>query len=334
MKRANNLLWQVAEPDNLRFAAWKAAKGKRHAQEVLTWFARIDEHVPVLRQQILSGRVDVGHYRYFKVFEPKERQICASSFGEQVLHHALMNVCHPYFEKVQIFDSYASRKGKGTYAALERAKSYTKHYDWYLKLDVRKFFESISHEVLVMQLTRMFKEAATVGILEQIIHSYAAIPGRGVPIGNLTSQYFANHYLNGLDRNILEKFNCRAYVRYMDDMICWADDKATLLVLRDAIVRFVSAELRCELKPEVLNRTQSGVPFLGYHVFPHHVRLLQKSKQRFARKLRLAEDAWHSGEWTEARCQRKVLPLLAFTAHADAKKLQKSILLRGQGPLP
>ena len=125
MKRANNLLHLVADPDNLRLAAWKAAKGKRHSLEVLAWSARTDEHLSSLRQQILHGQVVVGNYRYFKVFEPKERQIRASAFSEQVLHHALMNVCHEYFERAQIADSYASRKGKGTYAALDRAKKYT-----------------------------------------------------------------------------------------------------------------------------------------------------------------------------------------------------------------
>ena len=336
MKRANNLLLRVADPDNLRLAAWKAAKGKRHSVEVMKWSARIEEHLSALREQILSGQVIVGNYRYFKVFEPKERQICASAFGEQVLHHALMNVCHEYFEQDQIFDSYASRKGKGTYAALERAKIYTNKHDWYLKLDVRKFFESISHEVLVNQLTRMFKDAALVGIFEQVINSYAASPafepsadkpGRGLPIGNLTSQYFANHYLVGLDRFVKETLRVKAYVRYMDDMVFWHAEKAPLHEIQAAVGDFIENELGCTLKPEALNRTVSGVPFLGYHIFPHHVRLLQKSKQRFIKKLRIIEAGYHSGDWDEAKCQRRVLPLLAFTGHADAKRLRKSVLL-------
>jgi len=327
MKRASDLLLRVADPDNLRFAAWKAAKGKRHSQEVMAWSAQQDRHLVALREQILSGQVEVGRYRYFKVYEPKERQICASAFGEQVLHHALMNVCHEYFERVQMFDSYASRKGKGTYAALERAKTYTNKYPWYLKLDVRKFFESISHEVLVLQLARMFKDAAVVGIFEQIIRSYEAGPGRGLPIGNLTSQYFANHHLVGLDRFVKEKLQVRAYVRYMDDMVLWRPEKEALRLAKSAVADYLETELRLSLKPEALNRSRSGLPFLGYHVFPHHVRLLQKSKQRFACKLRRIDEAYHSGEWSEAKCQRRALPLLAFTGHADAKKLRESVLL-------
>lgn len=326
MKRSGNLLYEITDADNLRFAAWKAAKGKRHSTEILKWFENMEEHIAKLRDQILSGQVQVGNYRYFKVYEPKERQICASAFGEQVLHHAVMNICHAQFEKVQIFDSYASRKGKGTYAALERAKVFTRQNDWYLKLDVKKFFESIHHEVLVQQLCRMFKDPAVVGVFEQIIHSYEASPGRGLPIGNLTSQYFANHYLATLDHFIKEKLRIKAYVRYMDDMVCWSADKEGLLEARDHITDFVEKELACKLKPEGLNRTTTGLPFLGYHVFPYHVRLLQKSKQRFIRKMRSIDDHYQSGEWPESKCQRKVLPLLAFTKHSDANQFRQNIL--------
>lgn len=331
MKRATNLLHKVADPENIRFAAWKAAKGKRHSAEILAWSARMEESIPLLREEILRGKVSVGGYRYFTIYEPKERKICAAPFGEQVLHHALMNVCHEYFERVQIFDSYASRKGKGVYAAVARARQYSGQYAWYLKLDVRKFFDSVHHEVLIGQLARMFKDAAVVGIFEQIIRSYAASPGRGLPIGNLTSQYFANHYLNGLDRFIKERLRVKGYTRYMDDLALWSDEKSVLKEWRDAIHAFVVGELRCDLKPESLQRCVSGLPFLGYHIFPHHQRLLQKSKQRFIRKLRLIESARQTDAWSEAKCQRRVLPLLAFARHADSSVFRKNVLLRLQG---
>ncbi len=334
MKRAGNLIQQVADPENLRLAAWKAAKGKRHSPEVLAWMQSLDKHVFNLREQICRAQVDVGNYRYFKVFEPKERQICASAFGEQVLHHALMNVCHECFERAQIFDSYACRKGKGTHAALRRAKSFTQRHDWYLKLDIRKFFESISHEVLINQLAQLFKDPAVMSIFEQIAHSYEASPGRGLPIGNLTSQYFANHYLNGLDRFVKEKLRVRAYVRYMDDLVLWAPTKAPLLAAHAAIQEYVHKELCTELKPEALNRVRCGLPFLGYHIFPYHVRLLQKSKVRFIRKLRRIEGFWHSGEWPESKCSRHAMPLLAFLDHADAKIFQDNIISRLQGQAP
>ncbi|MCO6493222.1 MAG: RNA-directed DNA polymerase [Phaeodactylibacter sp.] len=331
MRRANYLLPGIADPDNLRLASWKAAKGKRYAREVLAYQEDLEENLWHLREQIQEGKVEVGDYRYFKVYEPKERQICASAFGEQVLHHALMNVCHDYFERAQVYDSYASRVGKGTYACLARAKDFTHRYPWYLKLDVRKFFQSIHHSVLKGQLARLFKEQQLLEIFYQVIDSYEASPDRGLPIGNLTSQYFANHYLCGLDHFIKEQLGFKAYVRYMDDMVLWAPEKAVLKEAHVAIADHVENKLRCELKPESLNRSKRGLPFLGYRIFPHHVRLLQKSKVRFIRKISKVEAHYQSGEWSEIACQRRVLPLIAFTVHADAKIFRKDVLLSLQG---
>jgi hypothetical protein len=334
MNKAENLIEKIADPDNLRFAAWKAAKGKRYTAEVLNYFSNIENEVPKLRQQMLSGEIEVGDYRYFKVYEPKERHICASAFSEQVLHHALMNLCHERFEQAQVFDSYASRKNKGTYAALDRARHFSCRNDWFLKLDVRKFFESIHHEVLKKQLSRMFGEPLLLHIFSKIIDSYVAQPLRGLPIGNLTSQYFANHYLAGLDHFILEQLQIRSAVRYMDDVVLWHPEKAVLKNAQVAIADFVQSKLRCSLKPELLNRTKNGLPFLGYHIFPHHVRLSQKSKVRFFKKMNAVHKNFHFGTWSEAKCQRRTLPLLAFAGYADTDYLRKQLLLRLEGQSP
>ena len=328
MKRANNLLPRIEETDNLRLAFWKASKGKRYAAEVLAYQAQLDERLLLLCKQIQEGVADVGAYRYFKVYEPKERQICASAFGEQVLHHALMNVCHDRFEKAQIYDSYASRKGKGTYAALERAQEFTRRYSWYLKLDVRQFFASIHHGVMKSQLARLFKEQRLLSLFFQIIDSYEAEPGRGVPIGNLTSQYFANHCLSGLDHYIKEELGIAAYVRYMDDMVLWHDDKEALKAACKAIDAYVSHQLRLALKPVQLNRCSSGVPFLGYRLFGSHRWLLQQSKRRFVRKINRALDAWDRLEMDDRRAAAHILPLLAFVKHADTRVFRKEVLLR------
>lgn len=318
-------------PDNLRLAAWKAAKGKRYTRAVLAYQDNLEANLSQLRSQIGSGRVEVGNYRYFKVYEPKERQICASAFSEQVLHHALMNVCHDRFDAAQIYDSYASRKGKGTYAALERAKEFSRRYAWFLKLDVRKFFESVHHNVIRRQLSRLFKEQRLLEIFDAILDSYESSPMRGLPIGNLTSQYFANHYLAELDHYIKEKLGIKAYVRYMDDMVLWHQDKEVLKVAHREIESYLGDHLRCVLKPSLLNRSQLGLPFLGYRVFPHHVRLLHHSKFRFIRKMRRVEARYQSGVWDEEVCARHAWPLVAFTEHADARTFRKNVLLRLQG---
>jgi retron-type reverse transcriptase len=328
MQRANHLIEQVIDPDNLRLAFWKASKGKRYAQSVLAYQADLDKNLTSLRQQIINAQVQVGDYRYFKVYEPKERQICASAFREQVLHHALMNICHPVFERAQIFDSYASRKGKGTYAALERAKAYNRQCPWFLKLDVRKFFEILHHEVIKCQLARLFKEEPLLRIFYAIIDSYEAHPDRGVPIGNLTSQYFANHYLSGLDHFIKEQLKIKAYARYMDDMVLWHSEKSVLQHALKEIEAYIATRLQCALKPPVLNRNRHGLPFLGYHLFPYHAHLLQKSKSRFLKKLKFAERQLQENAWSQACFAAHVRPLFAFTAHADTGAFRSAALTK------
>lgn len=327
MRRANDLLGQIADLENLYLAFWKAAKGKRYKEKVLAYQVDLQANLLLLRSQLLEGRVAVGDYHYFKIYEPKERQICASAFPERVLHHALMNVCHERFECAQIFDSYASRRGKGVHKALARAKQHAKRYDWYLKLDVKKFFDSLHHDMMKVQLCRLFKEEKLLLIFYQIIDSYEAEPQRGVPIGNLTSQYFANHYLTSLDHFVKEVLRIKAYVRYMDDIVLWSSEKSVLNEAHKAIAEFLNEQLKLKLKPLALNRSGQGLPFLGYRIFPHDVRLLGASKSRFIRKQGVVQSRWENGEWSELCCQRHIEPLVAFTRHANALAFRRKLYL-------
>ena len=322
---------KIVDYDNLLLAFWKASKGKRYATQVLQYQEALEENLRLLGHQISKGCIEVGDYRYFMVYEPKPRNICAAAFREQVLHHALLNVCHDSFERVQVYDSYASRKGKGCSAALKRSAAYCRRYAWFLKLDVKKFFDSIHHDVLKGQLQRLFREETVLQLFYAVIDSYAHSPQRGVPIGNLTSQYFANHYLSGLDHFIKDEKGVTAYVRYMDDMVLWSDDPGQLKRLRSQINAYTVGRLRCELKPALLNRVTSGLPFVGYRLFPNHIRLLQQSKQRFIKKAGRIHEKYISGEWTEAECQRHVLPLVAFTEHCDSLNFRKKVYLRLNG---
>lgn len=322
------MLPRMEDMDNLRLAFWKASKGKRHSSTVLAYQANLESNLRDLQRQIQSAYVMVGDYRYFLVYEPKEREICASAFREQVLHHALMNVCHQHFDKKLPHDSYASRKGKGTYAALDRAKSYCKTYAWFLKMDVRKFFASIHHDVLKAQLARLFKEERLLQIFFHIIDSYEASPSRGLPIGNLTSQYFANHYLSELDHYIKEQLGGKAYVRYMDDMVLWHDDKEVLKKARNAIIAYLERDLRLVLKPVQLNRVAIGLPFLGYRLFAYHGRLLQKSKQRFIKKINSTLNDWHRKQLDDTSAAARVLPLLAFIGHTNTLAFRKGVFSR------
>ncbi|RME07292.1 MAG: RNA-directed DNA polymerase [Bacteroidetes bacterium] len=326
MKRLNNLTELAADPANLRLAFVKARKGKQGSGAVQGYARHLQANLLILRNQIRSGKVRVGNYRFFTIRDPKERLICAPAFSEQVLHHALMNVCHDRFESFQIFDSYASRKGKGVHAALDRAQHYVRKYNWFLKLDVRKYFASISHEVLLGQLERLFKDQRLLDIFHSIVQSWEATPGRGLPIGALSSQYFANHYLAVLDHYVREMLCPGGYLRYMDDMVLFGKDKNLLKEMLGRIESFTAERLQLQLKPPQLLRCRHGLSFLGYRLFAQQRRLTRRSKRRFLRKMQLLQVQWQTGAWDEETCRRHALPLLAFTRHADTLGLRRQLL--------
>lgn len=200
MKRIGDLFEAVAEPDNLRLAFWKASRGKQHRPDQREYAARLEEEIEVLRRGLLQGDYPVGDYTRFTVYDPKERVICAAAFRERVLHHALMNVCEPLVDRWLVFDCYACRVGKGQAKAVRRAQAFAGEYPWFLKADIRKFFDSVPHDGLKALLRRKFKDGRLLGWFDRIIGTYETQPGRGLPIGNLTSQHFANLYLDPLDR--------------------------------------------------------------------------------------------------------------------------------------
>jgi RNA-directed DNA polymerase len=329
MKRVGQLLEALADPGNLRLAFWKAAKGKRAKADCRYFQENLDTNLAALRAGLLAGQVRVGDYHYFTVHDPKERTICAAQFRERVLHHALMNVCEPVLERAAIFDSYACRKGKGQLAAVRRAECCARRYGWFLKMDVRKYFDSVDHTVLRGLLRRKFKDGAVLALFDQVLASYQTAPGRGLPIGNLTSQHFANFYLAPLDRFIKEHLGRADYVRYMDDFVVWGRSGADLRGVWREVEAFLAAELRLALKPNVgLNRTAFGMDFLGYRVFPQELRLARRSKLRFARKFRRYEGEWIAGRWTELELQQRMQALVAFTLPACSRSWRRHVMHR------
>lgn len=325
MKRTGNLFYKIGLLDNLYLAFYKAKKGKQAKQEVIVYTKNLDKNLLVLQQQIISNTIEVGQYHFFKIYDPKERQICAASFKERVLHHAIMNICHPVFEKLQIFDSYATRKNKGTYKALERAVYFNVSNKYYLKLDVRKYFDSIDHNMLYKLLQRKFKEPQLLSLFKQIIDSYQTNQGKGLPIGNLTSQYFANYYLSFIDRYIQQNLKISAYVRYMDDMVLWSNNKEELILANKKISVFLKEKLALSLKINTLNTNTHGLSFLGYRIYRQEMRLTKQSKKRFIIKAKEYNYKRITNLWSDAVYQRHILPLLAFIQKANTKKLREKI---------
>lgn len=326
MKRVGGLTEQIAELDNLYLAYMKAKRGKQWKYEVMEYAAHLDESIDHLRLQLLQGSVDVGHYHYFTIHDPKERVICAAPFSERVLHHAIMNVCHSFFDRSLISDTYATRPGKGTYAALDRAKKAAARYTYMVKLDFRKYFDSIAHNVLKRQLSKKFKDQKLLNMFCQIIDSYNAESGTGLPIGNLTSQYFANMYLSEFDHLAKETLQARTYLRYMDDILIASDSKLELKQIVTALDAYARANLHLCLKPPLYRRSDCGIPFLGYRVMPGYCLLSGRAKRKFRSKVLCYDNLLAKGLWTEEVYAEHVRPLLAYTQHAKSWHFRKDCL--------
>ena len=317
MKRIGYLFDRVIEPDNLRLAFYKAQKGKAGKKAVAIFRESLDEHLCEIRNALISGDFKLGRYTYFPVYDPKERMICAASFRERVMQHALMNICDPIFEARQIYDSYASRRGKGLDACLKRTVEFCGRYEWYLKMDVHKYFDSIPHDRLKALLRRFFKDGFLLGFFDAIIDSYQKKPGSGIPIGNLTSQYFANAYLGMLDHHVKEVMRIRGYVRYMDDFVVFAQSRDELKVLRDKIINYCGEVLGLEMNESRMNRCSAGLHFLGYVLRSGGVRLTLRAKRRFSSKLARA---------CKEESQSKAQALVSFTERADAVGFRRKVI--------
>lgn len=327
-RRVGGLFLLIAGSENLRLAYLKARRGKQTRPQVQAFAAKLDKNLTRLRRGLLGEvPLELGAYRYFMVYDPKPRRICAAAFSERVLHHAIMNVCEPVFEGFAVCDSYACRKNKGGDQALARAQKFCARYPWYLKLDIRKYFDSIDHRVLLHELARRFREQRLLGLFDAILATYETVPGRGLPIGNLISQHLANFYLGSFDHWLQENLKVAGYLRYMDDFLLFAETPSSLKNQLHRLRDFLTRRLKLELKDNVqLNRTTHGVPFLGYRVFAHRLRLTQVARRRFRQKFRLYEELFQSGNLSEEELQQRVTALLAVVRKADTVGLRRELL--------
>lgn len=288
-----------------------------------------------------------GPYTSFYVHEPKRRLISAAPFRDRVVHHALCNLIEPLFERSFIFDSYANRVGKGTHAALDRAQHFARRYPYVLQCDVRQFFPAIDHQLLeralaakivdpaVLWLCRLIL-ASGVGVLSQAYDMvyfpgddlFAAARPRGLPIGNLTSQFWANVYLNGFDHFVKRDLRCPAYLRYVDDFLLFANDKQTLWAWRAAIVERLG-RLRLTIHPGAQPRpVTEGFPFLGFGIYPDRRRLKRRKGLHFQRKLGRMLRQWAQGEIEFTRVTASVQGWVNHVRYANTVGLRRSILTR------
>ena len=281
MKRTASLFSQIVDYENLRLAWLKARKGKTSKKSVQNFSRNVNKNLQVIHDRMIASPPVLSKYIQFKIYDPKERMISVVPFPDRVIHHAIMNVLEPVFERQFIFHTYACRKGKGTHAAARYAFKCAGRSEFFLKLDVRKYFDSIDHTVLKQFLCRIIKDARCLELLFGVIDSYkidfegdSVGRKKGLPIGNLTSQFFANFYLSALDHFCLEK-------------------------------------LALFLKIPVFGKTFRGVPFLGWRITKDRIFLLSKTKRRMKNRLKEIQKSFERGKITEEKAVERTKAVYA-----------------------
>lgn len=323
---------QICRSDNIKEGYLRAVRGKRDRAEVAEFSCRLDENLVSIASDMASGTYKFSPYHEFTICDPKKRRICAAAFRDRVAFHAMMRVCHKIFDDYQIYDSYASRVGKGVYAAITRAKSFCRKNEWFAKIDVVKYFDSIDQEIMLSQLSRIIKDAGLMILFRNLLDTYESSYKKGLPIGNLTSQYFANHYLAVADHYCKEQIGVRHMIRYMDDVVLFSDKKDLLLDWCRQYTSFLSDRLKLQTHPIVLNKTRFGLPFLGYIVYPDGLRLGRNSKRRFRQRMKARRDEVRANEITQQKYAVRVQAMYAFIEKADTRGFKKMIRSNGLFP--
>ena len=329
MKRSPVGLTAVADWHNLAAAFHRAALGKRARSEVQCFAANLDAELGRLRGDILAGTVAVGRSRRFRIRDPKPRIIHAPCFRERVLHHALMAHIGPVLDRALVDDTYACRTGKGALTAVYRAQHHTRRWPWWAKIDIRSYFASIDHAILKALLARKLKDPGLLALIGRIVDAHEDTPGKGLPIGALVSQQFANYYLAGLDRMLLEECRVRGLVRYMDDLVWWGEDRTAVREALAAACGYTADRLALDIKaPVLIGRSCYGLSLCGYRILPGRLLISRRRKRRYAECRGQWEAAYQDGLIDARTLQAGYAGALAITLHADATTWRREQLRR------
>ena len=347
-RRKHGLFDGIASFAALRAAALRAASGKRSKPGVAAFLANLETEALRLERELGSGRYRPGRYTKIEIFDPKHRMVSAAPFRDRVVHHAFCAVCEPVFERGFVHDSYANRVGKGTHRAVARYERFRDRSRHVLRCDIYRYFPTIDHEILKRDLRRRIASERTLALADRIIDGsnpqepvYQLFPGddlltplerrRGLPIGNLTSQFFANVYLDGFDHFCKEVLRARGYLRYVDDFALFHDDPRTLESWRQRIGTYLEGR-RLGLHPRktAILATAEPAPFLGFVLLPDgRRRLPEENVRRFRNRLRGLRDRWRHGTVTHDEVVRRVRSWIAHAEHANTRRLRRTVFRSG-----
>ncbi|QZZ21991.1 RNA-directed DNA polymerase [Leptothermofonsia sichuanensis E412] len=343
MKRYGNLWSQITEFDNLWIAARQAQRGKRFCGNVLEFNYFLEMELCQLQAELKNKTYQPGEYRTFEIQDPKPRLISAAPYRDRVVHHALCNIIMPPLERTLIGDTYANRLGYGTHRALKRFTTFARSYRYCLQCDIQKYFPSIDHEILKALIRRKIKCPDTLWLIDTIIDAsneqvpvIEYFPGddlltpiqrrRGLPIGNLTSQFFANLYLSPFDHFAKEQLKLRHYLRYVDDFAAFSDNYQELADARPVMEDYL-ATLRLKMHPikSQLFETMHGANFVGFRVLPDRIRVRNDNLRRTRRRMKELQRQYAVGKITLKPLVQRLQSWEAHLLHGDTYRLRRKV---------
>jgi len=344
LKTYKNLWEKFVSFENLFEAAKKAEQRKRYKPEVLKFNSDLENNLLSLKKELENGSYFPGEYRYFKIYEPKERDIYAAPYKDRVVHHAVINIIEPIWEKRFYYHSYACRVNKGMHKAIDVCQLYLKQNKYILKCDIKKFFQSIDHNILKRIINKRLKDERLVKVIEQIIDYSPEMespqifyPGddiisfleqkKGIPIGNLTSQFFANLYLNEMDTWFKHNQKIKFYLRYMDDFVIFHNYKDKLKKIKEELTEFLySLRLSLHPKKSQIFPAKNGIAFLGFHILPNLRRLRQENIRRFIKRMKEHRRLYSNFKIDSEYIKQSINAWKGHAGHGDTKKLIGKLL--------
>ncbi len=335
MKTCKNIFEKIISPENL-FLAWDAFKGdKRNKPDVLRFEWNLEQNIFRLHGDLKDRTYQHGPYASFYINDPKQRHIHKATVRDRILHHAVFSVINPVFEPTFIPTSFSCRIGYGTHKGVETLEEMIRRVSrnntapcFVLKCDVQKFFASVSHEILLSILEKRIKDDDAMWLMGSIVKSYESVSRRGIPIGNLTSQLFANVYMNELDQFMKHVLKVKYYIRYTDDFAVVAGDKKYLEELLPLISKFLENKLALKLHPNktIFLSICQGVDFLGYVIFPKHRLIRLQTKHRMFKKLEKLMEEYKAGNITKLNFEQSLQSYLGVLSHADTHTIREELL--------
>lgn len=343
MKRIGNLYTQICAFENLLLAARKAQRCKRYKNDVLAFNYDLEPRLARLQKQLIIKTYQPGAYKTFVIYEPKRRLISAAPYADRVVHHALYNIIEPIFDACFIESSYANRRGKGTHKALEHFQRLSRRYRYCLRADIEQYFPSMDHAVLKERIRRKIKCHDTLWLADSILDNSneqepvgkyfmgddlltPCMRRHGLPIGNLTSQLWANVYLDGLDHLMAAQFGGRRYLRYVDDIAVFSDSREELTEARLMLAE-LTASIRLRLHPvkTAVTEMRHGVNFLGFRFFPDRIRVRQENLRRARSRLKTQAKAYGKGVITVADLHNSIQSWITHVSFGDTWRIRDKI---------